>query len=264
MSDAQDRVVEPGRGGRRAVDDGDLVAVLEDGSEERTHLVGRLGLGAVGGEAAVQRDGGEVGDDVAGHAAGHRPPPGAPRGTRSPGSRAGAPRSRRRGAGASPRRWMALRPIHGRAVWARCPRRVTSIRSVPWHPASSSPPVGSPRMATSPASRSGRSRDEVGEAVVLGRDLLARVEDVGHVDGRFGDGLGQREHHRQPALHVGAAEAPEHVAVDAGVGVAVHRHGVGVAGEEHPRRRSSWVRATRLAPTRSTSRCGRARSRASR
>ena len=79
---------------------------------------------------------------------------------------------------------MALRPIHGRAVWARCPRSVTSMRSVPWHPASSSPPVGSPRMATSPASRSGRSRSEVGEAVVLGGHLLPRVEHVGHVDGR--------------------------------------------------------------------------------
>ncbi len=45
--------------------------VLEDGSEERTHLVGRLGLGAVGGEAAVQGDGGEIGHDVAGHPAGH-------------------------------------------------------------------------------------------------------------------------------------------------------------------------------------------------
>ena len=110
---------------------------------------------------------------------------------------------------------MALRPIHGRAVWARCPRSVTSSRIVPWHPASSAPSVGSPRMATSPASRSGRSRAQVAEAVVLGGDLLARVEDVGDVDGRLGDGLGEREHDRQAALHVGAAEAPEHVAVDA-------------------------------------------------
>ena len=78
--------------------------------------------------------------------------------------------------------------------------------------------------------------DEVGEAVVLGGDLLARVEDVGDVDGGIGDGLGEGEHHRQAALHVGAAEAPQHVAVDAGVGVAVHRHGVGVAGEDHPHR----------------------------
>ena len=71
MSAAQDRVVETGRGRRRAVDDRDLVAVLEDGREERPHLVGRFGLGAVGGEAPVERDGGEVGDDVAGHATRH-------------------------------------------------------------------------------------------------------------------------------------------------------------------------------------------------
>ena len=31
---------------------------------------------------------------------------------------------------------MALRPIHGRAVWARAPARVTSRRIVPWQPAS--------------------------------------------------------------------------------------------------------------------------------
>ena len=149
------------------------------------------------------------------------------------GRRSSNPSTRRRSA---PRRWMALRPIHGRAVWARCPRRVISMRSVPWQPASSSPPVGSPRMATSPASRSGRSRTQVGEAVVLGGHLLPRVEDVGHVDGRLGDRLGEGEHHGQPALHVGAAEPPQHVALDAGLGVAVHRHRVGVAGEDHPRR----------------------------
>ncbi len=51
---------------------------------------------------------------------------------------------------------MALRPIQGRAVWARAPARATSMRSVPWQPASMAAPVGSPRMARSPARRSGR------------------------------------------------------------------------------------------------------------
>ena len=82
-----------------------------------------LGLGgrAVGGEAVVDGDHGPVGHDVAGHAAldpdrlqrlavlaavEHRAPP----------LVAVEPLSTR------PRRWMALRPIHGRAVWARSPR----------------------------------------------------------------------------------------------------------------------------------------------
>src|SRR5665213_3171092 len=54
------------------------------------------------------------------------------------------------------RRWMALLPVWGRAVWARRPARRTRTRNVPWHPASTSPPVGSPRMAASAARRSGR------------------------------------------------------------------------------------------------------------
>ena len=53
---------------------------------------------------------------------------------------------------------MALRPVNGRAVWARTPRSVTRTRMVPWQPASTRAPVGSPRMAASPARRSGRSR----------------------------------------------------------------------------------------------------------
>ena len=87
-----------------------------------------------------------------------RAPPAAPRGTRtlrSTGRRSGSDSTAR---STAPSRWTALRPIHGRAVWARSPRRRTSRRIVPWQPASSSPPVGSPSSATSPATRSGRSR----------------------------------------------------------------------------------------------------------
>ena len=42
---------------------------------------------------------------------------------------------------------MALRPVKGRAVWARTPRRVMRTRIVPWQPASTSPLVGSPSTA---------------------------------------------------------------------------------------------------------------------
>ena len=54
---------------------------------------------------------------------------------------------------------MALRPSQARAVWARSPVIVTSTRIVPWQPASTRAEVGSARMAASPSSRSGRSRN---------------------------------------------------------------------------------------------------------
>ena len=55
------------------------------------------------------------------------------------------------------RRWIALRPIHGLAVWARSPRSTMRRRMLPWHPASMPAAVGSPKSATSPSSRSGRA-----------------------------------------------------------------------------------------------------------
>ena len=63
------------------------------------------------------------------------------------------------------------------------------------------------------------------------RHLLARIEHVGEVDGRFGDGAGELEHRRQPALHVAGANAVHPVALDAGPGVAIGWHRVGVATE---------------------------------
>ena len=53
---------------------------------------------------------------------------------------------------------MALRPVNGRAVWARTPRSVMRTCIVPWQPASTSALVGSPSTAASPASKSGLSR----------------------------------------------------------------------------------------------------------
>ncbi len=54
-------------------------------------------------------------------------------------------------------RWIALRPIHGRAVWARSPSKRASKTITPWQPASTQPSVGSSSTAKSPASRSGCS-----------------------------------------------------------------------------------------------------------
>ena len=63
------------------------------------------------------------------------------------------------------------------------------------------------------------------------RHLLARIEHVGEVDGRFGDGAGELEHRRQPALHVAGTDAVHPVALDAGPGVAIRWHRVGVTTE---------------------------------
>ena len=68
---------------------------------------------------------------------------------------------------------------------------------------------------------------------MLGCDLLARVEDVGDVHRRRGEGAGQRELHGQAALHVRGPEAPQHVALHPCGGVPVGRHRVGVPGEDH-------------------------------
>ena len=156
---AQHRVVEARAGALGGVDHDDLVAVLEHRAPAapRTSACG-LGRGAVGGEAAVERDGGEVGHDVAGHAARHVH--GLERLAELAAVDHRAALRERRRPRAAPRRGGGRRcgPSTGRAVWARSPRTRTSSRSVPWQPASSAPLVGSPRMATSPATRSGRSR----------------------------------------------------------------------------------------------------------
>ena len=50
---------------------------------------------------------------------------------------------------------MAFTPVHERAEWARSPRVVTSTRSVPWQPASTTPSDGSIKIAKSACSSSG-------------------------------------------------------------------------------------------------------------
>ncbi len=54
--------------------------------------------------------------------------------------------------------WIALVPIHARAVCARTPASRISARSVPWQPASIAALDGSPTTARSPRSHSGSSR----------------------------------------------------------------------------------------------------------
>ena len=51
--------------------------------------------------------------------------------------------------------WIALTPFHERAEWARSPRVITSKRSVPWQPASTTASEGSIRIAKSEATSSG-------------------------------------------------------------------------------------------------------------
>jgi hypothetical protein len=58
----------------------------------------------------------------------------------------------------APASWIALRPIHDRAVCARFPAAVISARSVPWQPPSISAELGSIRTAKSPARSSGLRR----------------------------------------------------------------------------------------------------------
>ncbi len=72
------------------------------------------------------------------------------------------------------------------------------------------------------------------EAVEVGSDLLVVVPDPGHVDDRVGELRGKLQLHRDPALHVDGAPAPEHVALQPSRQIVVHRHGVDVAGNDHP------------------------------
>ena len=154
---------------------------------------------------------------------------------------------------------MALRPIHGRAVWARAPaQRRPRGASCPGSPASISPPVGSPRIATSPArGRAGRA-NRWPSPLCSARHLLAGVEDARDVDGRVGArAAASVEHHGEAALHVGRAQAPQHVALDARRGRCRWPERCRCDRPAPP----AWpdpaaVRATRLSPTRSTARCG--------
>ena len=93
----------------------------------------RLGLGrrAVRREAMVHHEASPIGDDVAGDAPldQHRLHCLAVLASVDHGPPFAVVREPRRAP--VPRRWIALRPIHGRAVWARAPPRTTSARIVP-------------------------------------------------------------------------------------------------------------------------------------
>ena len=61
-------------------------------------------------------------------------------------------------ASTSPAAWIAFVPIQDRAECARSPRVVTSIRMVPWQPASTTAFDGSITTANTPSSSSGLDR----------------------------------------------------------------------------------------------------------
>ena len=70
------------------------------------------------------------------------------------------------------------------------------------------------------------------EPVVAPLDLLARIEDEGHVDGRRRDGAGQVEKDGQAPLHVHGPESGQGVAVDAVAVVGEGGNRVEVTGEQ--------------------------------
>ena len=72
------------------------------------------------------------------------------------------------------------------------------------------------------------------QAVALGLDLLALVEQVGHVPVGHRHRRGEPQRDRHAALHVAAAEAVQRLLVAPGGEVAVERHGVDVAGDHDP------------------------------
>ena len=77
-------------------------------------------------------------------------------------------------------RWIALRPIHGRAAWA-APDEPRLEHDHPWQPASTHPSVGSSNTAKSPARRSGRASNTCRSPLNSSAHLLALVERERHV-----------------------------------------------------------------------------------
>ena len=67
-------------------------------------------------------------------------------------------------------------------------------------------------------------------------DLLAVVEHQRDVVNGFGDGGGQMQEHRVAGLHIRGATAPDMVGVAPRRHVVGDRHGVEVAGQDHPGR----------------------------
>ena len=153
------------------------------------------------------------------------------------------------------RRRMALRPMNGRAVWAPHPlqahleperalaarldrrrRRLAEDRD-----------VASRSRAPRAAARAGRS---------LSVDLLAGVEDPGHVDAPGSPARSQGSASRQVPF-MSAAPRPRRRVPSSSGPPAVERHRVEVTGDERPGCFGrAGVRATTLSPMRRTSRWG--------
>ena len=220
---------------------------------------------AVGRVAVVQGDAGLVGHDVARHSAldGHRLEllgVGAPvEHDLAPGP-VGHPL-----AAAVPGGGWRCGPVKGRAVCARTPRSVTRTRMVPWQPASTSAPVGSPEDGGVPGQELRPLLPQLEQAAVGAADLLAGVEAPGDVDRRARarswpgraspPGRPSCRTRRRPTACRPRAWAPRCRPAGPCRG---GRPGPGAA----PRPRA--VRATTLSPTRSTSSQGQARERVAR
>ena len=115
---------------------------------------------------------------------------------------------------------------------AECPERPSNVHvalTLPRQPACSSLSVGS--ITTTSSAASGSRSSSGAERALGGGQLLAAEEQQVDVRAR------QREldHHRERALHVARAEPVHALGVAPARQVALRRHGVEVAGEQHGR-----------------------------
>ena len=150
---------------------------------------------------------------------------------------------------------MAFRPVHDLAAWARTPPRRTPIRSTPWQPASTV--AASARRAQRHLPRVGEDRSGLSRGVPRNAAPPPRKRKRrSSRPPRGNDVLGEIQHHRQSALHVGCTETRAPSPSDHGVLVAVGRDRVEVAGYHKARGRDrAMVRETTLEPIRVVSRC---------
>ncbi len=231
-----------------------LVRVDAGRRTARPDRLARTAVVPVGGEPEVDRRRRPVGHDVRRHPPVDDRPPGAARRTRSRRARRCAAPTRRPGRAAAPSRWMALRPRCGRAVWARLPPSSTRARIVPWHPASTRPPVGSHEDG-----RVGRPAARAGDSKRWTRPFSARsisshdVEAPGHVDGRAraASWRGRASRRARPSCRRTRARRgcpPSIRGVSLPAGGTVSRWPAMTTRSLRP----SSVRATTLSPTRST------------
>ena len=96
------------------------------------------------------------------------------------------------------------------------------------------PPGGLQQESDVGVQEVGAGCGHLAQAAVDRVHLLAGIEDVGHIDGRASHLQRQLQQHGDTALHVRRADAPQHIALDAGLGVVAGGHRVGVAGQHQP------------------------------